>query len=142
MGEDLITADMATWEQQIKWVRLLEYYWIGKEGNQVSFTLKYDPEKIGFEEFRDLILEHQPTVKCCSVMPQIKDSAYAYVPEERITKEQYDELMASITPKERESYDNETLECEGNICPVDPDMNNVIELKPTVKDTQALTTAG
>ena len=124
MGDDLVTSDMVTWDQQIKWVQLLERFWIGKtHGNQVSFTLKYDPEKVSFEQFRDLILKHQPNVRCCSVMPQIKETAYAYVPEEKITPEEYDDFMKSIVPMAVEGYDPATLECDGNVCPIDVDIN-------------------
>src|SRR5690606_19286903 len=70
MGDKLVTAPEATPEEQYQFLRLLEKYWIrGVEedgvtplpetGNQVSYTLKYDPEKVSFERFQETLLEGQ-----------------------------------------------------------------------------------
>lgn len=117
--DKLVTAAQATPEEQFEWLRLLEKYWIGeKQGNQVSYTLKYEPKKISFDEFKATILDNQPTVKCCSVMPQINDVIYEYVPEESVTKGYYDYLMSNIEAAANEDIDLETLKCASGACPI------------------------
>lgn len=127
MGKDLVTMEEVNWEEQIRWIELLEHFWIGERGNQVSYTLKYDPEQVSFEAFRKLTLDMQPKVRCCAVMPQIDESAYAYTPEQKISYQEYEDLMANITPITMESYNDEDLNCEGGVCPIDLDINNLEE---------------
>ena len=124
MGDDIVTMDQVSWEDQIKWLQLLEAHWLGEKGNQVSYTLKYNPEEVNFEQFRDLVLQHQPTVRCCAIMPQEDESAYAYQPEQAITKDEYVRLMAQIDPVSHEKYTDAELECEGGACPVELDVNH------------------
>lgn len=117
--DKLVTAAQATPEEQFQWLRLLEKYWIGEEkGNQVSYTLKYDPKKVSFDEFRATILANQPTVKCCSVMPQISDLAYEYSPEESVTKGYFEYLTAGIEAAMNEDIDLDSLKCASGACPI------------------------
>ena len=129
MSDKLVTAAQATPEEQFEYLRLLEKYWIKGDldkdtGNQVSFTLKYDPEVVSLEDFKATILKNQPTVKCVSVMPQIDTTAYEYQPEEPTTKERFEKIAAAIQAASaekvmEESIDFEHLACEGGSCPVD-----------------------
>lgn len=122
MGKDVVVAGDATPEEQYEWLRLLEKHWLGEDThNQISYTLKYDPEKVSYEEFMATILKYQKTVRCCSVMPQEDLSAYAYLPEERISREVYEQMTKNIRRFENESYDSERLSCEGGSCPIEPD---------------------
>jgi len=123
MGDKIVLAGEATVEQQFEWLRLLEQHWIGEGGNQISFTLKYDPANMTFEEYRVLLLEHMPTVKACSFMPQTDMSAYSYQPEEAIDKEEFNRLMLHIERVEREGYDSGALACAGGACPIEHDIN-------------------
>lgn len=117
--DKLVTAAQATPEEQYEWLRLLEKYWIGdRRGNQVSYTLKYDPSKVSAQEFKKVVLEQQPTVKCCSVMPQIDATAYEYQPEEPITKAYYDILMSNIEAAANEDIDLDSLKCASGACPI------------------------
>lgn len=117
--DKLVTAAQATPEEQFQWLRLLEKYWIGEEkGNQVSYTLKYDPKKVSFDEFKATILANQSTVKCCSVMPQISNLAYEYSPEESVTKDYYDFLVSNIEAAANEDIDLESLKCASGACPI------------------------
>jgi ribonucleoside-triphosphate reductase (formate) len=69
---------------------------------------------------RIVILRNQPTVKCCSVMPQEESVSYEYSPEEAITLEEYNEWMEIIKPiEEGEDVDREHLECDGGACPIE-----------------------
>ena len=132
MGDKLVTASEATPEEQYEWLRLLEKYWIvgvdgkgeqltSETGNQVSYTLKYDPKTVSFEEFRDTLVEGQSSIRCCSVMPMEEGSAYEYQPEEQVTPERFQELLANITRDSsiQEDIGLEHLECENGACPID-----------------------
>ncbi|PIR60453.1 MAG: ribonucleoside-diphosphate reductase, partial [Candidatus Pacebacteria bacterium CG10_big_fil_rev_8_21_14_0_10_45_6] len=95
MNGELVTAGEATPEEQYKWLMLLEKYWIvgvdennkplEDTGNQVSYTLKYDPIKITFKKYAEMVRKYQGLVKCCSVMPQQDATAYEYQPEQPVT---------------------------------------------------------
>jgi hypothetical protein len=124
MGSKLVTASQATPEEQYKWLLLLEKYWLkGKAkkdtGNQVSYTLKYDPAKVSFEDFTKIITEWQPKVKCCAVMPQIDATSYEYQPEEAIPTGKFVFMVEQIKDSEMtEDIDLETLKCQSGSCPI------------------------
>lgn len=120
MGDQLITATQATFAQQIRWIRLLETFWLLEDGgNQVSYTLKYDPKVVSEEEYQALVLEHVSSVRAVSVMPQIDATAYEYQPEEPISRAEYDRLVAVIEQAEREDIGSEHLGCATGACPID-----------------------
>lgn len=129
--ENVVTADETTPEQNYHWLMLLENFWLGgpKQNNQVSYTLKYDPQTVSYLQFMDLVLQYQPLIRCCSVMPQsdwrASEAIYGYVPEQPISKEEYDEMLAGITPVSHEGYSEEQLACEGGVCPVEPDVRHI-----------------
>jgi adenosylcobalamin-dependent ribonucleoside-triphosphate reductase len=131
MGDKLVTAAEATPEEQYQWLRLLEKYWITgveedgvtplrESGNQVSYTLKYDPARVSFEEFKRTLLAGQSTIRCCSVMPQADTSAYEYLPEEPVTKQEYEQIAAAIAADalEKEDVGFEHVGCAGGACPI------------------------
>jgi hypothetical protein len=125
MDDKLVTAGEATPEEQYQWLMLLEKYWIhgvGQSvdtGNQVSYTLKYKPDIVSFEEYKKTIKKYQSRVRCCSVMPQIELSAYEYQPEESISREEYDRLNNLINGGHlEEDIDMETLQCSTGACPI------------------------
>lgn len=117
--EHLVTASDVTPEEQYKWLLLLDYFWIGPNNNQISYTMKYDNAKINYNKFMQLILEWQSKVKCCAVMPFTDSSAYAYLPEEKINKTTYDQMMSQINRLQEEDYDESSVLCEGGACPVE-----------------------
>lgn len=121
MGDKLVTATQATFAQQIRWIRLLETFWLLEDGgNQVSYTLKYDPKVVDEEEYQALVLEHVSTVRAVSVMPQIDATAYEYQPEEPISFDKYAELVAAIEQAEREDVGLEHVDaCATGACPID-----------------------
>ncbi len=120
-GDKLVLAGELTLKEHYKWVMLLEKFWLGKRGNQVSYTVKYDPAKVDLEEYSTTTAEYLQKVRCCSVMPQVDTSKYPYIPEQSITKEEYFRLMDNITPERVEIYDDDQLICEGGACPIEPD---------------------
>lgn len=130
MNGELVTAGEATPEEQFKWLMLLEKYWIvgvdeqGKPlpdtGNQVSYTLKYDPEKVSYKEFAQMISKYQGLIKCCSVMPQQDTTAYEYQPEQPVTISEFMRVLDEIEKDETlfEDIDYEHLKCESGACPI------------------------
>ncbi|CCG43353.1 putative ribonucleoside-triphosphate reductase (modular protein) [Magnetospirillum molischianum] len=134
MGDKLVTAPEATPEEQFEYLRLLERFWIigvkedgftplSETGNQVSYTLKYDPKVVSFEDFQRAIIEGQFTVRCCSVMPSVDMTAYEYQPEEPVTKAVYELISAAIRSGEdqevKEDVDFAHVDCASGACPVD-----------------------
>jgi adenosylcobalamin-dependent ribonucleoside-triphosphate reductase len=130
MDDKLVTASEATPEQQYKWLMLLEKYWIvgvdeeGKAlpdtGNQVSYTLKYNPEKVSYKEYEEMVSKYQGLIKCCSVMPQQDTTAYEYQPEQPVTISEFMKVLNEITNDENmlEDIDYEHLKCESGACPI------------------------
>jgi hypothetical protein len=130
-AEKIVTAADASFEEQCRWVELIERHWLSggsdtyrKRGGQVSYTLKYDPNQISIEEFGRLMLKWMPKLKAMSVMPQEQDGAksYEYLPEEMITQEQYDALVANIDRQDvHEDVDFEHVDCASGACPIEFD---------------------
>ena len=127
--DKIVTAGEASPEEQYKWLMLGEKYWINgvnrdgtdtkwQYGNQISFTMKYIPEKVDYKNFRDMLLEYQSQIRCCSVMPQTDSSAYEYQPEESITKAKYEEMSVVIRETIEEDIGKEHLGCDNGACPV------------------------
>jgi hypothetical protein len=120
MGDKLVTASEATPMEQFRWLRLLETFWIGKErGNQVSYTLKYDPKVVDYDTFERIMLENVPKVRAVSVMPAIEATSYEYQPETPVTKLEYEQMVAAITEEMVEDVDKVHVDCVGGACPVD-----------------------
>jgi hypothetical protein len=123
--DKLVTAAEATMDEQYLWLALLEEYWIEgnqsgeRYGNQVSYTLKYNPEEVGYEAFRAEVSRWQPMVRACSVMPQEDCTAYEYQPEQAISREEFDEVVSRIKERAAEEVSREHLDCENGHCPVD-----------------------
>ena len=122
LGERTVTATEASPAQQYRWLRLLERHWIGAErGNQVSYTLKIFTDRHDLAAFRDLVLEQQPEIRCCAVLPSRPDHelGYEYLPEEDVTADRFAELVASIDDADmHEAVDMVHLQCASGVCPI------------------------
>ncbi len=122
IGDKLITAPEATPEQHYAWLRLLERHWIGdRQGNQVSYTLKIDTDRHSLEDFRSLVQQHQPTVRCCAILPTRPDDAlgYEYLPEQEIGIDDFVKLTARIDDRDlQEAVDMAHLGCLSGACPI------------------------
>ena len=121
MEDKLVTAKEATPENQYKWLKLLEKYWLGEsQANNLSVTIKIDVTKHGLDSYRKIVLENQPEVKCCSILPIKPDHllGYEYLPEEEVTDEVYEACVKRISGHHEEGIDIETLFCEGGSCPL------------------------
>lgn len=130
MEDKLVTAAEATPEEQYKYLMLLEKYWIvgvdeqgnslPDTGNQVSYTLKYNPEKVSFKEYAEMVRQYQSQIKCCSVMPQQDTTAYEYQPEQPVTTSEFMKVVNEITSDESllEDIDLDSLKCASGACPI------------------------
>lgn len=126
--EKIVTASEATPRQQYRWVELGEKYWIGEErGNQISYTLKYDPSKVAYIDFKNTVQRNQRRVRCCSVMPQIDTTAFEYQPEEAVTIAVFEAVRQTIRDAMVEDIGKEHVKCEGGACPVDFDSDERTE---------------
>jgi adenosylcobalamin-dependent ribonucleoside-triphosphate reductase len=121
--DQIVTAAEATPEEQYKWLQLGEQYYIRgdhpERGNQISYTLKYDPEIVSFEDFSGMVKKHQGTISCCSVMPQEDSSSYEYTPEQSVTKAEYESVIHKINEGVKEEIDFSHIDCAGGACPID-----------------------
>jgi adenosylcobalamin-dependent ribonucleoside-triphosphate reductase len=135
-SDKLVTASQATMAEQYRWVGLLEHYWLeGAQwakpnaddailrdphpyGNQVSYTLKFDPSTVSYKEFAETISHNQRDVRCCTVMPQVDAVAFEYQPEEPITRERYEEMVVHVQ-QVAEEVDAVTMGCANGACPVE-----------------------
>lgn len=122
LEDGLVTAPEATPEEQYQYLRLLERHWIGRDqGNQVSYTLKVYTDQHDLDAFRAMVREHQPSVRCCSVLPSRPDSelGYEYLPEEEISAGRFAAIVEGIDDSAvREAVDWAHLQCASGVCPI------------------------
>ena len=138
MGDALVLAGDASPEDQYKWLQLGEFFWLEggtvaeylaglgprpdqeRYGSQISYTLKYKPNETSFAEFSAMMLEYQPTIRCCSVMPEINsdDSVYEYLPEQPMTKAEFEASLLNIRSTLAEDIGREHVGCDNGACPI------------------------
>jgi len=145
LGDRFVTAGEATPEQQYQWVMLGEKYWLEgrtEDGdkhdldisNQISYTLKYDPDVVDYKHFRDMMMKYQSQVKCCSVMPQEDTSSYEYLPEQSVTKAEYEAIAHAIENSNiTEDIGKEHIDCGTGGCPVDFSTGSKEEVMADIK---------
>lgn len=126
----LVTAGEATPDEQYAWVRLGERFWLDGQtdprneasghgyGNQISYTLKYKPDVVSYENFKSMMFKNQRLVRACSVMPQTDTAAYEYQPEEPLTKARFEEIARAISAVLAEDVGREHVDCAGGVCPI------------------------
>lgn len=123
MDDKLVTASEATPEEQYRWIQLGERHWIignGEDrGNQISYTLKYDPKVVDIKQFGETIRKYQRTVRACSVLPKEDKSSFEYLPEEGVDKVRYEEISRAIQETLSEDISKEHIDCESGACPID-----------------------
>ncbi len=121
MGNRLVTAPEATPVEQYQWLRLLERYWLGKRGgNQLSYTLKIYTDRYSLDDYREVVLANQPTVRCCSILPSRPDHelGYEYLPEEILEESALSAIETKVEKSLAEGLDLESLRCESGVCPL------------------------
>lgn len=122
LADELVIAPEATPEDQYQWLRLLEKHWLGDErSNQLSYTMKIYTDRCDLEAYRTVMLENQPTVKCCTIMPSKPDHelGYEYLPEEEVSMERFSEIVDGIQdPEFQQVIDMHALQCSSGACPI------------------------
>ncbi|GGJ40387.1 recombinase [Neoroseomonas lacus] len=122
IGDRLVTAPQATPAQQYRWLGLLERHWIGAaRGNQVSYTLKIFTDRHDLDAFRDLVLRHQPEIRCCAILPSRPDKelGYEYLPEEEVHAARFAAIVDGIRDAAlHEAVDMTHLACASGVCPL------------------------
>jgi hypothetical protein len=140
--DQIVKANKLSMEDNYKWLRLLEKFWLGSnpsdEGaplnGQIAYTMKVNFNEVSFDQFMKAIAENQPTIRCCSYNPCVNDDqareeadnlaeVYGYSPEYPIDWTEYTSLMANITPANKEAYNENEGACEGNFCALDGNVN-------------------
>lgn len=126
MSDRVVTAGQVSISDHYRWLRLFEEHWLGTGNNQLSYTLNYNSADTTYPDYMQIILDNQPYVRCCSVMPQddwqVSAQLYSYVPEEPISKVQYEEYIANIDLLAKEAYDEDGLACASGACPIESDL--------------------
>lgn len=125
LEDKLVCAGEASPVDQYRWLMLLEKHWLGtKMDNQISYTLKYDPALVQYNDFLKMVSTYQPDIKCCTIMPQVDETAFEYQPEEPVSRVQFDSLVALIKDSDvEEDVGEEHVGCENGACPVDFNTN-------------------
>ena len=124
IGVNPTCAGDVSMDDHFRWISLGEKHWLGeKYDNQISYTAKFKHDTT-YEQYRRMMKNNMPNVKCCSVMPQLPDNdiAYAYQPETKISIEEYHNLMKTINQQQSEDYDDKSLECAGGACPIEQNL--------------------
>lgn len=139
MGDELVLAGDATPQEQYDWLKLGEYFWIEggsvseylsdleprpgepRHGGQISYTLKYKFEDTSYEAFLETLTENQSAVRACSVMPETsaESSAYEYLPEQPVTKAEFEAIARNIANTMAEDVDKVHIDCSSGACPID-----------------------
>lgn len=128
MGDKLVTAGQVSMEDHYKWLMLLEKYWLRgvnedgtilklDTGGQISYTVKYKPENNDYNLFRKTLKKYQSQIKCASVMPQEDNCSYEYLPEQKITRGEYEDILSRITLI-AEDVDKIHIDCATGACPI------------------------
>lgn len=89
-----VTAKDLTMYKQLEFAAFLQKHWAD---NQVSCTVTFDPETEG-PELHKALEEYQYKLKGVSFLPRIPSGAYAQMPYEAITEEEYIERVKDLRP--------------------------------------------
>lgn len=118
-GEGVKTQeDVSMWEQLAQ-ASFMQKYW---SDNAVSVTVTFDPEKEGKDLERALDF-YQYQLKGVSFLPRVPEGKYKQMPYEKITKEQYDEMIKLLKPLDFSSMlsaENAEIEkyCNNDVCTI------------------------
>lgn len=130
IGDKLVTAEDISPEQHYQYLMLMEKYWLNgcdsegtlrteSRGNQLSYTLIVDIKVTTFQEFENMVRKYQPLVRCCAVLPT-GHFDYEYLPNERVTREEFDTIKAQISNGSiDEDVGIENVQCAGGACPIE-----------------------
>lgn len=83
--------DVSLWEQ-FELAATMQELW---SDNSVSVTIKFDPKTTTPQELESALNHYQYRLKSVSLLPEVDGGAYAQMPYEAITKEQYEQMVAN-----------------------------------------------
>lgn len=96
---------VSVWEQ-VALAVFLQKYW---SDNQVSATVNFRPEEA--KDLKAVLDYFRYDLKSISFLPALENKAYAQMPYEAITKDQYEKMVSAIASPHWE-VENEDVECE------------------------------
>ena len=119
-GFDRAESDVSMWEQ-LERAAQMQHHWAD---NQVSVTVKFDPEREGKDIPRALEY-YQTRLKGVSFLPN-REISYEHAPYQPITREEYERVTSGLLPYDLGSATHEVTDsfCDGDKC----------EWKPTPRD--------
>jgi ribonucleoside-triphosphate reductase len=117
---DRAERDVSMWEQ-LELAAAMQHYWAD---NQVSVTVKFNPEREGHDIPRALEY-YQTKLKGVSFLPDVEMS-YEHMPYQTITREQWEEASSKITELDLGETSHEVTEsfCDGTACEWRPNVKH------------------
>lgn len=92
-GENVKSVlNTSIWEQ-LAIAAIMQKHWAD---NSVSVTISFDPKKVSPQEIETALDIYQFQLKSVSMLPEPEGGAYAQMPYEEITKEQYQEMLSKL----------------------------------------------
>jgi hypothetical protein len=105
------------WEQ-LSLAALAQRYWAD---NSVSVTVTFDPKTEG-DQIENALNYYQYQLKAVSFLPRLESGAYAQMPYEEITKDEYEEMISNLLPLDfSEMFSEEALGekyCSNDSCAI------------------------
>lgn len=114
--EGVRTIEQVSMWEQLNLASFLQEHW---SDNQVSCTITFKPEEK--DQIKSALNYFQYKLKAVSFLPKLEKGAYAQMPYEAITKEQYDRMLKQIkTLKFRTIAEESKPEvfCDGDSCTI------------------------
>lgn len=114
-GPQVPTEREKTVEQKMEVAELLQHWWAD---NQVSATFTFDPATEG-AKLPALLKRSRKSLKSASFLPLVEHGAYAQMPYEAITEQQYLDMVRDLGPIEWSARDTHAVTekfCDGDTC--------------------------
>lgn len=114
--EDIRTVRQVSMWEQLALAAFMQRYWAD---NQVSCTITFDPDTEG-EHIANALNFYQYQLKGVSFLPTAEKGAYAQMPYEAISEEEYELQAAKLKPLHFGKIEGEAAEverfCDGEAC--------------------------
>lgn len=102
-GKTRNASEVSAWEQ-FAFLAMLQREW---SDNMVSCTVYFDPETEG-RQIEHMLAQFAPIIKGVSMLPHTAEGAYAQMPYEGITKEEYEDRVAKMPRIDWSAYTGST----------------------------------